>query len=95
MIQFANRERAWRKFIETQSIADDVPIHITDSWRRSWPRVNFSKGLNLPRLSPEHFISAQIASFDLSSIASSAVASGFTEMAVYQSQRITYDDQSR
>jgi transcriptional activator for dhaKLM operon len=69
MIQVKNKEQAWGQFIETQSIWDDIPANIANSWRRSWSRVNLSRGLNPPRLSSEHFISTQIASFDLISVA--------------------------
>ena len=69
MTQVKNRALAWEKFIKTQTISDDIPAIIANSWRRSWARVNLSQGLNIPRLSPEHFISTQIASFDLISIA--------------------------
>jgi hypothetical protein len=58
MAQIANKKMAWERFIETQSIWDDVPAIIVNSWGQSWPRVNFSKGLNPPQPSSEHFISA-------------------------------------
>jgi transcriptional activator for dhaKLM operon len=69
MAQVNSKELAWEQFIETQSIWDDIPTNIANSWRRSWSRINLSQGLKIPRLSPEHFIATQIASFDLISIA--------------------------
>jgi len=69
MIQINNIEQAWHEFVETQTIMNDVPSTIANSWRRSWSRVNIFQGLKIPHLSPEHFISTQIASFDLISIA--------------------------
>jgi len=70
MTHIENKALAWEKFTESQSIGDEfVPAIIVNSWRRSWQRINPSQGLRVPHLSPEHFISAQIASFDLISIA--------------------------
>lgn len=70
MTQIENNALAWEKFTETQSIGDNtVPAVIVNSWRRSWQRINLAQGLKVPHLSSEHFISAQIASFDLISIA--------------------------
>jgi transcriptional activator for dhaKLM operon len=69
MIQVESKELAWGKFIESQSIRGDISTTIANSWRRSWSRVNISQGLKVPRLSSEHFMATQIASFDLISIA--------------------------
>jgi len=84
MAQIVNKEMAWERFIETQSIWDNVPAIIVNSWRRSWPHVNFSKGLTPPRLRSEHFISAQIVSFDLGSVASNAADSR-----IYRNDRLS------
>ncbi|HVN14814.1 MAG TPA: dihydroxyacetone kinase operon transcriptional regulator DhaR [Anaerolineales bacterium] len=64
-----SKELAWEKFIETQSIQDNIPAFIAHSWQRSWSRVNLAQGLQISRLNPEHFMAAQLASFDLISIA--------------------------
>lgn len=69
MIHVENQELAWERFMESQSILGDIPIVIANSWRRSWPRINLSRGLQIPHLSSDHFISTQIANFDLISIA--------------------------
>ncbi|MGA7194403.1 MAG: sigma 54-interacting transcriptional regulator [Anaerolineales bacterium] len=69
MTQVESKEQAWKKFIETQALQADIPSFIANSWQRSWGRVNFPQGLKIPRLNSEHFIAAQIASFDLISIA--------------------------
>ena len=59
----------WKEFTEHQTIQESIPPLIADSWRRSWTRINLKQPLRLARLSPEHFLSTQIANFDLISVA--------------------------
>jgi len=70
MTQIENMALAWKVFTETQSIGDNtVPSIIVNSWRRSWQHISPTQGLKIPHLSSEHFITTQVASFDLISIA--------------------------
>ena len=86
MAQIANKKMAWKRFVEPRLIWDTVPAIIANSWGQSWSRVNFSKELDSPYSSLEHFISVQVAN--------SVAANGFTETAVYPLQWIAYDDQN-
>ena len=70
MTQTESKILAREEFIETRTVGENaVPAVIADSWRRSWSQINLSQGLKVPHLNSEHFLAAQIANFDLVSIA--------------------------
>ena len=68
MSHFENKHNAWKEFVESHVVQSDVPRTIATSWRRSWLRVNLSQGLKIARLSQDHFLATQIASFDFISV---------------------------
>ncbi len=60
---------AWKAFIEKQEIAPGLNYHIVNSWKRCRGRLDPLKDVRLKKLSAEHTLASQIASFDLISIA--------------------------
>jgi PAS domain S-box-containing protein len=60
---------AWRAFIQRQVILPEVNPCVANSWMRCWARLNPQRPLQLRKLSPEHMLAAQVASFELISLA--------------------------
>ncbi len=60
---------AWKTFITRQVILPEVNPHIANSWKRCWSRLNPNRPGMLRKLSPEHLLATQVASFDLLSLA--------------------------
>ncbi len=60
---------AWRAFIQRQVILPEVNPCVANSWMRCWARLNPHRPLQLRKLSPEHLLTAQVASFELISLA--------------------------
>jgi transcriptional activator for dhaKLM operon len=60
---------AWERFTANQQLDAIVPPLIAASWRRSWGRVNPHNQVGFTRMSSEHLLASQTASFDLMAIA--------------------------
>ncbi len=60
---------AWQEFINNHQILPNVNPAIAASWRRCWPRLNPFQPVQLNKLSQDHLLAAQVASFDLISVA--------------------------
>ena len=60
---------AWQKFTTNQQMDPVVPPLIAASWRRSWGRVNPNNPAGFTRMSNDHLLASQTASFDLMAIA--------------------------
>lgn len=64
-----NNRAAWERFVSQHTIDPQVPPLIAQSWKRCWPKLDHSQQISLSRLSDRHFLSVQVANFDLVSIA--------------------------
>ena len=60
---------AWQQFTANQQMDPVVPPLIASSWRRSWGRVNPNNPVAFTRMSSDHLLASQTASFDLMAIA--------------------------
>lgn len=61
--------KAWERFTTSQQMDPAVPPLIAASWRRSWGRVNPNNPIGFTRMSSDHLLASQTASFDLMAIA--------------------------
>ncbi|MCD4671781.1 MAG: sigma 54-interacting transcriptional regulator [Anaerolineaceae bacterium] len=60
---------AWDEYVHSQRVKSFVPQQIASSWMRSQPRLNPFQTIQLQRLSEYYLLAAQVASFNLVSIA--------------------------
>lgn len=60
---------AWKSFVEFQKILPEVNPYVASSWKRCWARLNPQRPPQLRKLSPEHLLAAQVASFEFISLA--------------------------
>ncbi len=61
---------AWENFVHRRQIDPIVQPLVASSWKRCWARVNpFQHHIEFIRMSKEHLLTSQVASFDLISIA--------------------------
>lgn len=63
------RLNAWNEFVNRDKILPGVSPMIARSWQRCWPRVNPAQKVQFKTLNADHLLAAQVASFDLISIA--------------------------
>jgi transcriptional regulator of acetoin/glycerol metabolism len=66
---FDTYRKAWQEFINNHRIFPTVNPAIAASWHRCWPRLNPFQPVQLNLLSTDHLLAAQVASFDLISVA--------------------------
>ncbi len=60
---------AWYEFINRENILPDLSPLVANSWRRCWARINPTQKLQFNKLNTETMLAAQVASFELISIA--------------------------
>lgn len=60
---------AWKEFIGRHNLLPYVDPLVRVSWQRCWARLNPYQKASLNPLSPDHLLAAQVASFDLISVA--------------------------
>jgi len=60
---------AWEAFVHSQRASDQVPQNLISSWQRSRLRLDPFQHVRLQQLSAYHLLSAQLASFNLISLA--------------------------
>jgi transcriptional activator for dhaKLM operon len=64
-----HRSDAWNEFVDFQKISISIDPIILDSWKRCWGRLNPYQYIRLNPLHQDHLLAAQVASFDLISVA--------------------------
>ncbi|HVN52710.1 MAG TPA: sigma 54-interacting transcriptional regulator [Anaerolineaceae bacterium] len=60
---------AWTEFTSHEHIVPEVSPIVASSWERCRARINPFQTIKFNKLNPDHFLAAQVASFDLISIA--------------------------
>ena len=60
---------AWNEYVHSHRVKSFVPQQIASSWMRSQLRLNPYQTIHLQQLSDYHLLAAQVASFNLVSIA--------------------------
>ena len=68
-LDIQGQQIVWFEFIEHQKIHSHVQPMVLNSWKRWIGRLNPYRGSPLTRLSDDHLLASQVASFDLISIA--------------------------
>ena len=63
------RFAAWNEFISTRKASIAVDPLVFSSWDRCWGRINPHQRIHLTPLNPDYLLSAQVASFELISLA--------------------------
>jgi len=63
------RLAAWKEFVNGENIRPELSPLVANSWRRCWSFINPTQRLNINRLNADTLLAAQVASFDLISIA--------------------------
>jgi transcriptional regulator of acetoin/glycerol metabolism len=69
ILDLQGQQVAWLEFIEHQKIHPNVQPLVANSWKRWIGRMNPFNDSPLKRLSDEHLLASQVASFDLLSVA--------------------------
>lgn len=60
---------AWQNYIQEQILSPELNPLVVNSWKRCWARLNPYRESQLKKLASEHLLAAQVASFDLISLA--------------------------
>ncbi|MDI6696053.1 MAG: sigma 54-interacting transcriptional regulator [Anaerolineales bacterium] len=59
----------WNEFVNHHRLSPTLNPLIAASWERCWPRLNPHGRVNIKHLNPNYLLAAQVASFDLLSVA--------------------------
>lgn len=62
-------DTAWKEYVQNRTILDTVDTLVAKSWQRCFLRINPQQKVRLNRLNSNHLLAAQVAGFDLISIA--------------------------